>query len=108
MNVSNHKGPPTIFELSCPWCPTSILVRIREYYPPPTGGNKSGDSKKLISEHARFDEKIIKELIAHARVHIRYMNQIEPQGKHDRDTTDPEIRNEWIYKVVHLPHSSMP
>lgn len=105
--MPNHKDS-TIFELSCPWCPHSILVRIRENYPRPIGGKKSADSKKLISERARFDEKIIKELIADARVHIRYMKRREPQEIHDSAITDTEIRNGWIYKVVHLPHSPMP
>ncbi len=97
-----------IFELSCAWCPRSILVRIRENYPRSTGGNKTADSKKLISEHARFDEKVKKELIAHARVHIRYMKSREPRKIHDSAITDTEILNQWIYKVAHLPPSPMP
>lgn len=99
---------PAIFELSCAWCPHSILFRIRENYPPSTGGNKSADSKELIREHAQFDGKIKKELIAHARVHIRYMKLREPRKIHDSAITDTEILNKWIYKVVHLPHSPMP
>ncbi len=81
------------YEAACPWCPHSMLVRIKKDEPPESG------------EALDLDQDIINELIAIVKLHLE-----REQGKdhHPKHLDDEEIKKKSIFKVIHLPGSNPP